>query len=594
MDRDDWINALRHSSEELFLNEENVLTLFTSTGHRFESILSRNVNSVTNIPDIYDATRDLLFIIKKLFEVLPGSTALNEYEIEGESMRFSSYRLGFQRRLNILTPIEYHSSYILKFIGETLNFFPNQILGAIGDKETSVLHWSAGDENDIEAIPSFFYRAALADGNSLLERSQIDMNIGPIQEIAVQTDQHSFLVTLSDGSDEILLVENQETIQDWLVRLTGLFNRFSKDRQYFLPEIDHFDQKIIIHMSLVILRRFLSYLLPPKKKGSIPFSKIAQSTNLPEDLLNSYFESTLDQDTLKEFGLILKRDESTKESQAIKYTLIIDKLSNTRVLSYYLMEINRFFDQYVNILPSKDKSASSSGFFQYKSTSSYLGTIWGSFVFGSVLGESDALFNLNNEILSEIKELIESRSVLFELKSEIEKYSEESDKTYEKVIEQFKKQLERLTANLNENILQLNEKIARFTASIIQSYLILLKAITIPIKVSTPKKSQKLQSVIGFTFEIDSKKGLLNDDPKDWIILALFTHILAQGDVTSFVDSLGPELRSYYDTITKVWDGIQLLTLESESTITNQINQLFIKPSRRRDMLLKYLNLKEQ
>ena len=113
MDRDDWITALRNSCEELFLSEENILTIFTSTGQKFESILSRDVNSVTNIPDIYDATRDLFFAIKKLFEVLPGSTALNEYEIEGESMRFSSYRLGFQRRLNILTHLENQSSYIL-------------------------------------------------------------------------------------------------------------------------------------------------------------------------------------------------------------------------------------------------------------------------------------------------------------------------------------------------------------------------------------------------------------------------------------------------------------------------------------------------
>ena len=337
MDRDDWITALRNSCEELFLSEENILTIFTSTGHKFESILSRDVNSVTNIPDIYDATRDLFFAIKKLFEVLPGSTALNEYEIEGESMRFSSYRLGFQRRLNILTPLEYHSSYILKFIGSTINSFPNHILGAIGDKETSVLHWSSSDKSDsIEDIPSFFYRAAIADGNSLLERSQMDMNTGSIQDVTVYTDQHAFLLTLSEGSEEILLVEYNDSINDWLARLTGVFNRFAKDKQYYMPELNQIDKEIILQMSLVILRRFLSYLLPPKKKGTVPFSKIAQTSNIPEDLLISYFDSTLDSDTLKTFGMVLKKDEVQKKgSQIVNYSLTIDKLSDTRVLSYY-------------------------------------------------------------------------------------------------------------------------------------------------------------------------------------------------------------------------------------------------------------------
>ena len=423
----------------------------------------------------------------------------------------------------------------------------------------------------------------------------MDMNIGSVHEVIINTDNHSFLVTVSDSSEDIFVVEAEEANKEWLSRLTGLFNRYSKDRQYYLPELERIDQKIILHMSLVILRRFLSYLLPPKKKGSIPFKKIAQSTNLPEDLLISYFDTNLDQNTLRDFGLVLKKDEiQSKGSQTINYTLIIDKLSNTRVLSYYLMEINRFFDQYVNQLPSKVKSASTSGFIQYQSTSSYLGTIWGSFVFGSVLGESDALFNLNNEILTEIKELIESREVLFELKHEIEKYSQESDTSYDKVIEQFKNQSEKLTSILNEKILQLNEKIARFTASIIQSYLIMLKAITIPTKISTPKKSQKLQSMIEFTFKINSKNVLLNDDPKDWITLAFFSHILSQGDISAFKNSLGSELMDYYENVSKVWDGIQLLTLESETTITSQINQLFLKPSRRRDMLLKFLNLKEK
>ena len=509
-------------------------------------------------------------------------------------MRFNSYRLGFQRRLNILTPIEFNQAFIMKFIGGTINFFPQKILGAIGDKDTSVLHWSSSDED--ESIPSFFYRAAIADGNSLLERTQMDMNIGTVKEVLVNTDNHNFLMTVTDSSEDIFLVEDEDENREWLSRLTGLFNRFSKDRQYFLPEIEKLDEEIITHMSLVILRRFLSYLLPPKKKGSIPFTKMAQSTNLPEDILISYFDSAIDQNLLSQFGLVLKREEIQKKgTQSVNYTLVIDKLSNTRVLSYYLMEINRFFDQYVNLLPSKARSASSSGFIQYQSTSSYLGTIWGSYVFGSVLGESDALFNLNNEIITEIKDLVESRNVLFQLKEELDKYSQEKDTSYEEVIEQFKERLNSNTALLNEKILQLNEKIARFTASIIQSYLIMLKTITLPNKVSTPKKAQVLQAVVEFTFDLNGKKVLLNDDPKGWITLVFFSHILSQGPVDTFKNSLGEELSNYYETVSNVWDGIQLLTMESEGwTMTSQINQLFIKPSRRRDMLLKFLNLKEK
>lgn len=594
MDRDDWITALRNSCEDLFLNEENILALFTSTGHKFESILSRDVNSVTNIPEIYDTTRDILFTIKKLFEILPGSTALNEYEIEGETLRFNSFRLGFQRRLNILTPLEFNQNYLLKFIGTTISHFPNTVIGAIGDKDTSFLHWSSTvDEEDITAIPTFFFRSALADGNSLFERSQMDMNIPTIKEVSVQTANHTFLLTLSDGSEDILLVEDKQENKEWLTRLSNLFTRYAKDRAYFLPDVEKFDQEIILHMSLVILRRFLSYLLPPKRKGSIPFTKIAQSTNLPEDLLIWYFDANLDQDILKEFGLILKKEEVTsKESQSVKYTLIIDKLSNTRVLTYYLMEINRFFDSYVNLLPSKEKSASSSGFMQYQSTSSYLGTIWGSYVFGSILGESDTLFNLNSEIISDIKELVESRKVLFEFKDEIDKYS--TDLEPEKM-DQFNQQYDRLSAFLNEKILQLNEKIAKFTAAIIQSYLIMLKAIKPPVKVSTAKKGQQLHSVVEFTFTLNDKTVLLNDDPKDWITLVFFSHILSQGDVTDFKSSLGKELMTHYEIVSKAWDDIQLLTLESEDwTISEQVNLLFIKPSRRRDMLLKFLALKEE
>ena len=260
------------------------------------------------------------------------------------------------------------------------------------------------------------------------------------------------------------------------------------------------------------------------------------------------------------------------------------------------MEINRYLDQFVNQLPSKKLNASSSGFTQYQSTSTYLGQIWGSYVFGSVLGESDALFNLNNEIVTEIKELIESRNLLFELKAEIEKYSADDTKATDAVIEQSRNQTEKLGTILNEKILQLNEKIARFTASIIQSYLIMLKTITpLPSKVSTAKKSQHLHAVIEFVFPISSKPVTLNDDPKDWIVLVFFSHILSQGNVIEFKNSLGKELLEYYESIYKIWDGIQLLTLESkEWTITSQIQQLFIKPSRRRDMLLKFLNLKRQ
>jgi hypothetical protein len=588
MDRDNWVTALRYSCEDLFLTEENILTIFTSTGHRFESILSRDVNSVTNIPEIYDTTRDLLQTIKKLFEILPGSTALSDYEIEGESVRFSSYRLGFQRRINILTPLEFNPAYLFKFIGNTIKFFPNKLLSAIGDKETSFLHWSSSEE-----IPSFLFRAAIADGNSLLERSQMDMNVGSIQEIEIVTNTRNFLVTQT--SEELLIVEHPPDINDWLPRLTSLFTRFSKDRQYHLPETNPVNKDVIIHMSMVILRRFLSYLLPPKKKGTLPFSKIATQTNLPEDLLISYFDNNLEQKTLSEFGLQLKRDEiQTKGQQSVNYTLVIDKLSNTRVLSYYLMEINRFFDQYVNILPSKSKPASASGFYQYQSTSSYLGTIWGSFVFGSVLGESDTLFNLNAEVLSEIKELIESRNVLYELKDEIEKYSHTSDPSMESVIVQFKQQFKKLTEHLNDKILSLNEKIAKFTAAIIQSYFIMLKIISIPNNVTTPKKNQKLQSVVELTFHINGKDKKLNDDPKEWITLVFFSHILSQGDVTAFKSSLGGELAGYFENVSKIWDGIQLLTMESEWHNTSQVNQLFIKPSRRRDMMLKILSLKDQ
>ena len=592
MDRDDWISALRLSCENLFLSEENILTMFTSTGHKYESILSRDVNSLSNKPDIYDATRDLFYILKKLFEILPGSTVLNEYEIEGESMRFNSYRLGFQRRLNILTPVEFNQVFILKFIGSTINFFPDKIIGAIGDKETSVLHWPSTETD--ESIPLFFYRAAIADGNSLLERSQMDMNIGTIKQVKITTDKRSFLLTTTDSSEDIFFIEDYDKNNEWLTRFIALLNRFTKDNNYFLPELEEIDKELIVQMSFVILRRFLSYLLPPKKKGSIPFSKIAQMTNIPEEILIHYFEDNIDQKLLSQFGLILKKEEfQTKKTQTVNYTFVIDKLSDTRVLSYYLMEINRFFDQYVNILHSKEKSDSSSGFNQYQSTSSYLGTIWGSFVFGSVLGESDTLFNLNSEIIKEIKELIDYKTDLSQLKNDIEKYSKVSEKPIEGVIGQFRQKFEFNQRILLEKISQLNEKIAFFTKAIIQSYYRLLQIISLPIQISTPKTDQSFQSALEFTFEINGKKRILNDDAKGWITLVFFGQILQKGDAKSYLKSLSPELISYYEIVSSVWDKLQLLSEKLEEwTITSQVNLLYLKPSKRRDMLLKFLNIK--
>jgi hypothetical protein len=122
----------------------------------------------------------------------------------------------------------------------------------------------------------------------------------------------------------------------------------------------------------------------------------------------------------------------------------------------------------------------------------------------------------------------------------------------------------------------------------------MLKIISIPNNVTTPKKNQKLQSVVELTFHINGKDKKLNDDPKEWITLVFFSHILSQGDVTAFKSSLGGELAGYFENVSKIWDGIQLLTMESEWHNTSQVNQLFIKPSRRRDMMLKILSLKDQ
>ena len=168
-----------------------------------------------------------------------------------------------------------------------------------------------------------------------------------------------------------------------------------------------------------------------------------------------------------------------------------------------------------------------------------------------------------------------------------------SEKPIEGVIGQFRQKFEFNQRILLEKISQLNEKIAFFTKAIIQSYYRLLQIINLPIQISTPKTDQSFQSALEFTFEINGKKRILNDDAKGWITLVFFGQILQKGDVKSFLKSLSPELISYYETVSSVWDKLQLLSVKLEEwTITSQVNILYLKPSKRRDMLLKFLNIK--
>lgn len=586
MDRESWVYAIRRSADDLFLEEENILSMFMSTGHRFESILARDPNTIINMPQIYDTTRDIIYALKKLFELFSGSNAVFDYELEGETLRFNSYRIGFQRRINVLTNIEYSPRYILKFISGSFTNLPEKLIGAIGEKETSIVHWDNTDDN-----PEFMMRSVIADTNSLIERSIMDMGIGYLEEAEVETDSTKFKIVLTDDENEILIIEQKKDLNEWIGRLISLFKRFTSENQYLLPKtIDSkIDQEIVKEMSIVIMRRFLSYLVPPKKRGKVSLEKVSKFTNISEDLLINFFEKNL-KDIYGKFGL--KVSDSDR-------TISVEKLSKTRVITGFLMESNRYYDQLVAKLPSRKLSASDEQL-ELQNTSSYLGKIWGGYVFGTLVGESDHLFILYNDLLAELQGLNESRIILPRLKKEAadikSKNSDKENEMYKINIQQF----DNLKLQLEQRIEKLNENITKFISLIVQSYLILLKTISVPIKVLTPKKSQNFKSQVKFQFKTkgksESNELIVIDDPKDWLILVFFSYILSQNEhVEIFLKSLGSELKEFYDGIEKTWDSLQLLTLEStevEWSASIKVNQLFIKPSRRKNMVSKILNLR--
>jgi len=231
MDRVEWVKALGEGQESLFL-KENILGSFISTGYRAETILARDPKVAFNIPQLYEKLKNLTSLSRKLLDTLEGGTRLLEIDIEGDFVKYTSFRLGHQRRLNIITPLEKGAHIILNFISSTFSHFPdsNKPIGVYGDPESGVPLWSQ------EIALSFLSSAALSDANSMIQRLSLELGLGKTSVGEIHGKNSQFLLSITSDDSNLLLIQTNNDQMKWTTRLTKLFSRVSKDSQFQLPK----------------------------------------------------------------------------------------------------------------------------------------------------------------------------------------------------------------------------------------------------------------------------------------------------------------------------------------------------------------------
>lgn len=576
MDRFDWLEAVSRGQEELFFGDERVLTCFTATGYRFESILSRDPNSIMNVPELYDSLRDLLFVFKKLLETLSGSTSVVDFEVEGDVVKFSSYRLGHQRRLNILTPVEADRNVLFKWLTATLGSFKDPPIGAFGEGETGIPMWTQGD------LPDFLIGASLADGHSMVERGCVEFGLGRPVSAFVQGQVSAFGLHYSADRSHLLLVQQLSGQEAWLNRLTGLLGRIQREEPYSPPpSLPDIPPTMAWHVSMVILRRFLSYLLPRQQKGRVRLDSLESYTGLSPDLIVRHFEETLKPEYLSSYKIQLLKEQTSEEG--VTYFLEVEEAMQTRVLTHTLMGIKRFQDQVMAQLPSR----SSQGMMQSPRSAEFLGEVWGNWVLMQFLGESDEVYNLYLDISSNIQDLAEMRTLLEQLRKADEE-GEEALGAYGPP-DEVKARLASVERFVSDDIQRLNVKITRFISGLVQGYYLLLKTIPVPKSVSTPFDMQDLTLPVELVFGVDGR-SIIQDLPKHWLVLAFFDGVLFSRPKERFISTLGPTLQEFWKTIDLLWSSLQLLTIDASEEnwlALQQVQDIFIKPTVRRGMLSK-------
>jgi hypothetical protein len=580
MDRVSWLRALGRAQEKIF-SEGEFLTSFTSTGYRVESILSHDPKSALNVPEIYEKLKNLMFLLRKLLENLKiGSTQLLELEVDGDLIKFSSFRIGHQRRLNLLTPVEVDQSrLILSFITAVLSHYPDKPQGVVGEGETGVPSWSQGTEQ-------FFLSSALSDTNSLVERLSLELGIGqPATGTLKGINDSNFELSCSPDSSKLLLVECNDSQEIWTSKLTQLFSRVTKDQIYDFPseypELPSSPNKIV---SQLILRRFLAYLLPPLKTGRISFKKLEYLTGMHQDLLIHYFD-TMDEDNLVKNHIELKHEQTKK---GIDYYLIIHKpISRERVLSHHLQKIKAYEQQLQANVPTKATRT------LVRSTSEFLARFWGSHRLMQFLGESDNLDLIYHEITKEIQELRSLKMMLPEIRKGLAEKKAQGD---EIALEAVTQQLNRLISFLEQRIDDLNLKISRFISELVQSYYLLITALgCVPSKILSPEVNDPSEEgLIEFVVILPEEKTevvrQLKDELQAWIVLSFFDCILFKKEKGDFIQSLNPVLYDYWQTLEMLWDLLELLSIDSpEETweALTWVQEIFIKSTTRRSMLNK-------
>ena len=94
------------------------------------------------------------------------------------------------------------------------------------------------------------------------------------------------------------------------------------------------------------------------------------------------------------------------------------------------------------------------------------------------------------------------------------------------------------------------------------------------------------------------KNITIQDLLQPWIVLTFFDSIFHQQDPDykkEFIQSLNPELNDYWQTLTRLWNSFQLLSIETpeEWETLMKIPEIFIKHTTKRIMLNKIQSISQ-
>ena len=143
----------------------------------------------------------------------------------------------------------------------------------------------------------------------------------------------------------------------------------------------------------------------------------------------------------------------------------------------------------------------------------------------------------------------------------------------------------------------------KFISELVQSYYLLLGALgTTPTKIlSSEVNSPSAEGTLQFQLKQPNgsiKIATMQDLLQPWIVLTFFDSIFHQQDPDykkEFIQSLNTELNDYWQTLNRLWNSIQLLSIETpeEWETLMKIQEIFIKHTTKRIMLNKIQSLNQ-